>query len=157
MRRAAFLALILILAGVAAPAQAQQATKCTAEFVVTLDPGVGPEPSSGTFHSPDDSGTIDCGGAGSGSFRADGRYGTEDADSCSSGGEGWGIHSFTLGGNDMKSTFTFDFGGISGGLVNGTFDGETLSGTFTFRPTKGDCVTGPATEGVVNIDGTMKG
>jgi hypothetical protein len=154
--RGALLALAMILAGFTATAEAQQGTHCTAEFVVVLDPGIGSEPSSGTFKSPEP-GTITCDGGGTGTFRADGRYGTKDGDTCSSGGEGWGVHSLTIDGKDIQNTFTFDFGGLSGGFVNGTFDGDAFSGTFTFTPTKGDCVTAAATEGDVKIDGTLKG
>lgn len=155
--RGPLLALAMILAGMTAPAEAQQGTHCTADFVVSLSPGIGSEPSSGVFHTGGETGTISCDGGGKGTAGVDGRYGTKDGDSCSAGGEGWGVQSFTIGSDNIKNSITFDFGGLSGGLVNGKFDGERFSGTFTFTPTKGDCVTSPATEGAVKLDGVMTG
>ncbi|MGH2578097.1 MAG: hypothetical protein ACRDG9_10180 [Actinomycetota bacterium] len=55
----------------------------------------------------------------------------------------------------VKNTFTFDFGGLSGGLVRGNFDGEVFSGTFTFTPVEGDCVTAAATKGRVQGEGIL--
>ncbi len=147
----------MILMGMTATAEAQQGTHCTAEFVIGLDPGFGSEPTSGVFHSGGETGTITCDGGGKGTAGVDGRYGTKDPDSCSTGGEGWGVQSFTIGSDNIKNTITIEFGGLSGGLVNGKFEGERFSGTFTFTPTKGDCVTGPVTEGTVKLDGTMTG
>ncbi|MGH9039348.1 MAG: hypothetical protein ACRDZ3_03870 [Acidimicrobiia bacterium] len=153
--RAPFLVLAMILAGVTAPVQAQEGTHCTAELDIDLSPGIGSEPSSGTFHSDGESGTFSCDGGGEGTIGVDGRYGTKDGDSCSAGGEGWGVQSLTTDGESAKNTITFEFGGLKGGLVNGTFEGEHFSGTFVFTPTEGDCVTSPATKGNVTLDGTM--
>ncbi len=153
--RGLLLALAMILAGATAPAEAQQGTKCTGTFDVSLSPGIGSEPSSGSFNSGGETGTISCDGGGKGTAGVDGRYGTKDGDTCSDGGEGWGVQSFTMGKDNLKNSITFEFGGLSGGLVNGTFDGDHFSGTFTFTPTKGDCVTTPATEGRVNFEGVM--
>ena len=153
--RVPLMVVTLVLLGISAPVEAQQGEHCTAEFSIGLDPGIGSEPSSGTFHSEGESGTITCDGGGKGTAGVDGRYGTKDGDSCSAGGEGWGVQSFTLGGENIKNTITFEFGGLKGGLVNGTFDGERFSGTFTFTPTAGDCVTSPTTAGDVKLDGTL--
>jgi len=143
----------MLFAGMTATADAQQGTHCTAEFIVTLDPGLGTEPSSGTFNTPGgEAGTVNCDGGGKGTAGADGRYGTKDGDSCSAGGEGWTVHSFTIDGKSVKNIATYEFGGLSGGVVRGRFDGDRYSGTLTFTPTKGDCVTGPITEGNVKLD-----
>jgi hypothetical protein len=152
------MALAMLVAGMTGTAEAQQGTHCTGEFDITISPGIGAEPSSGVFHSPDgENGTINCDGGGTGTAGVDGRYGTKDGDSCSStgAGEGWGVQSVTLDGEKIKNSFTFEFGGLSGGLVNGTFDGERFSGTFSYTPTEGDCITAPTTAGTVKFEGTM--
>ena len=148
---------VLAIASVAVvPAVAQQeGTRCTAEYVANLSPGIGSEPVSGVFHSDGEDGTIDCQGR-KGTLGGDGRYGTKDPDTCTSGGEGWGVNSFTIDGRTVKNTFTMEYGGISGGLVTGRFEGDRMSGTFTFTPIDGDCVTKPATSGRVQIDGLLK-
>jgi hypothetical protein len=40
---------------------------------------------------------------------------------------------------------------------SGSFDSEHYSGTFTFTPTEGDCVTAPVTKADVKTDGVIKG
>ncbi|MGH8993796.1 MAG: hypothetical protein ACRDZ7_19970 [Acidimicrobiia bacterium] len=158
--RHAVLALVMVLAGFTATAEAQQGTRCSGQFDITISPGIGSEPSSGVFHSPDgENGTITCDGGAAGTAGVDGRYGTNGGDSCSSAGsgEGWGIQSLTLDGKNIKNTFTYEFGGLSGGIVNGTFDGEVFSGSFSYTPTEGDCVTAPTTAGNVRFEGVMKG
>jgi hypothetical protein len=153
----ATLALVLLgSVGPVAPAGAQQqGTRCTADFDVNLSPGIGSKPVSGAFHTDGETGTIDCGG-GRSAFGNDGRFGTKDPDTCTGGGEGWGVMSYKYRGKNIKSTFTYDFGGISGGLVKGNFDGEHYSGTFTFTPTEGDCVNNPATKGRVHTEGVSE-
>ncbi len=139
-------------------AGAEQEMSCTAEYSVTLSPGLGPEPvSDGVFHSAGETGTIDCGSGGTGTIGIDGRYATGGPATCTSGGEGWGVFSYTLGGKTIKDTFTSDFGGISGGYLSGKFVGERFSGTYTLTPTEGDCVTAPVTRADIRTDGTMKG
>lgn len=139
------------------PAGAQEpaGTSCTADYLVALAPGLGSEPASGTFHSGGETGTIDCQGR-RGTLGGDGRYGTSGPVSCTSGGEGWGVLSFTLADGTVKDTFTMDFGGLSGGFVSGRFEGERLSGTFTFTPTEGDCLHNPVTRGRVHIEGNLR-
>ena len=150
------LSLILLSAPVMpAAAQNQQGIPCSGDFVASLSPGLGSDPVSGAWHSGGETGTIDCQGR-KGTLGGDGRYGTKDPDSCTSGGEGWGVSSFILQGETIKNTMTYDFGGISNGLVSGRFEGERLSGTFTFTPTEGDCIKNPATKGKIHIEGTLK-
>ncbi len=146
-------ALAVVPAGTATGAE--EGTRCTGELVATLTPGIGSEPVSGVFHSDGESGRLDCGGR-TGTIGEDGRYGTETPVTCSSGGEGWGVHSITVDGKTIKNTFTFDFGGISAGLVSGTFTGERYSGTFTVTPTDGDCVSSPITKAKVTLDGILR-
>jgi hypothetical protein len=156
-RHCVLIAFVLVMAsvGVVPAAAQQQGTRCAAEYVVNLSPGLGSEPVSGVFHSDGESGTTDCQGR-RGTFGGDGRYGTKEPITCTSGGEGWGVHSFTIDGKTIKNTFTMEFGGISGGLSSGRFEGDRLSGTFTFAPVEGDCVTKPATSVRVHIDGLLK-
>ena len=82
----------LVATGLVAPAAgAEEAgTPCTFEVDVTLSPGLSSRPSSGSFDSKGESGTLDCQGdvggkpaTGRGTFGADGRYGTDgDGDHC---------------------------------------------------------------------------
>ena len=146
-------ALVLVTAsvGVVPAAAQQQGTPCTAEYVVRLSPALGSEPTSGVFHSDGESGTIDCQGR-RGTFGGDGRYGTKDPMTCTSGGEGWGVHSFTIDGKTIKNTFTMEIGKISD---RHRFEGERYSGTFIVTPVEGDCVTKPATSVRVQIDGLL--
>jgi hypothetical protein len=109
------------------------------------------------LHTGGESGKLDCGSGGTGTIGIDGRYGTGDPVTCASGGEGWGVFSYTYGGKTIKDTLTFDFGGISGGVVSGRIFGEHYSGTFTSTPTEGDCVTAPVTKADVKTDGIIKG
>ena len=137
----------------AAPAD----TKCTVEVLVGVSPGLSQEPSSGRYHTGGETGTMHCADGRSGTYGTDGRYGTEKAATCSSGGEGWGVQSYTLDGANVRDTYTIVFPGMSQGTVQGTFDGERFSGTWTFSPTEGDCVTKPMSKGTLKVEGILKG
>lgn len=148
----------------AAPAgQAQQATECNAKAIMTMRPGISETPSSGTHIGRE--GTEECNGpiqgaepTGSVAVDWDGRYGTSDPDTCSRGGEAWGVANHYVPTKDGTKTFrvifTAKFGGISGGLLSGTFEGDYFSGTFSVRPIEGDCVTSPITKADVTFKGT---
>jgi len=152
----ALTAFVLGPGGATMPAAgAAEGARCTGELVATLTPGIGSEPASGVFHSEGEGGTLTCGGR-SGTIGEDGRYGTERPVTCSSGGQGWGVHTIVVDGTTIRNTFTFEFGGISGGLVSGKFAGERYSGTFTFTPSDGDCVSSPVTKGHVKLDGILR-
>ena len=146
--------LILLSAPVLPAGAQQQGARCTADYVVKLSPGLGSEPASGVFHSDGESGSIDCQGQ-RGTFGGDGRYGTKDPMTCTSGGEGWGVHSFTIDGDTIKNSFTMEIGSISDRPTSGRFEGERLSGTFSVTPIEGDCVTKQATSVRVKIDGLL--
>lgn len=152
-RHCILIAFVLVLASVGVvPAGAQQqGIRCTADYIVNVSPGLGSEPTSGVFHSDGEKGTIDCQGR-RGTFGGDGRYGTKEPMTCTSGGEGWGVHSFTIDGKVIKNSFTMEIGQISDGH---RFEGERLSGTFTVTPIEGDCVTKPTTSVRVQIDGLL--
>lgn len=149
-------------------AGAQQVrTECVVTVPVTATPGFSETPSSGSFFTPGgETGTVDCKGpvqgetpTGAGTFSTDGRYGTGSPVTCSAGGDGWGVHSMTVptsqGKKNLKSAFTFKFGGLENGVISGAFEGDYYSGTFETRPRKGDCVTAPLTEAIVTIKGTL--
>lgn len=38
--------------------------------------------------------------------------------------------------------------------MSGTFEGDYFSGTFSFRPLEGDCVTSPVTKSDLTFKGT---
>lgn len=160
--RALFVGVLMALVGgvtvMGGSAGADQEMSCQGAYTLTLSPGLGSEPvSDGVFHSGGESGKLDCGSGGTGTIGIDGRYGTGDPVTCTSGGEGWGVFSYTYGGKTIKDTLTFTFGGFSGGVISGKFVGERYSGTFTSTPIDGDCVTAPVTRADVRTDGTMKG
>jgi hypothetical protein len=165
-----------VTSGVAAVgADAAEATPCrfTAEF--DLAPGLSLTPTSGTFTSGGETGTINCSGrvdgrmvTGPGTFGADGSYGTADGDSCVSGGEGSGTQSFTLrtgnGPVPVGNVITFTYQPVPGSpadregadvtrpaVASGRFSGPRFSGTFEVTLVRGDCVTAPVTR--VRLDG----
>ena len=136
-------------------------TECSFSANVDLTPGVSAQPGNGTFTTNGPTGTIDCGGS-SGTLGFDGKYGTKDPDSCggafSNGNEGDG--SFVLSTPDtgeVQGTFTFVYGTLSrsGGVVEGTFTGEKISGTFQLTPTAGDCFSSPVSKGRITGQGTL--
>lgn len=149
---------LIVLSVPVMPAGAQTQTSCKGQYVVTLSPGIGSEPvEHGEFGSGGETGTITCDDGRTGTLGVDGRYGTGGPTSCTSGGEGWGVFSYTIDGKTMKDTFTMDFGGVEQGFISGRFTGKRLAGTFTFTPTTGNCATEPATRGDVRVDGVLKG
>lgn len=142
---------------------AQQPTECNTTTVLNFRPGLSETPGSGTYNARE--GTEECNGpiqgeqpTGPVSVDLDGRYGTSDPDTCSEGGEAWGVAKHNVPTKDGTKTFTViytvKFGGISGGLVSGTFNGDYFSGTFTFRPVQGDCISAPVTKAELKFKGT---
>lgn len=151
-----------VLAG-APPSHAQPATECTSEMVMRLRPGISETPSAGTANGRE--GVQECNGpvlgeqpTGEIGHDFDGRYGTDGPDTCSGGGEGWGVANHYVptknGTKTFRNIFTYKFGGVSGGIVSGTFEGDYFSGTFSIRPLEGDCVTSPVTKGDLTVKGT---
>jgi hypothetical protein len=161
-------ALIWASVGHAPKAAATAATPCTFAFDVVISPGLSPQPSSGTFTSNGQTGTITCNGpvngsqpTGPGKFGITGRYGIKGGgDTCQSGGTGDGVDTITMptAGEDqtVPNHFTMTYGALKGGgLVSGTFTGDRFSGTFNVQLTPGDCVTQPFTKGHVTGKGTL--
>ena len=138
-------------------ASAQKTTNCEATVDIVVSPGLTAEGSSGTFTSNGETGTITCDGpvdgaepTGAGTWGIAGNYGTEDPDSCTGGGEGDVVHSFTFptadGSHHGENHATFTFGALSGGSTfGGEVQGDKLSGTFSVTPREGDCFSKPMT------------
>ena|SRR5436305_9451697 len=149
-------------AGAAGPAGAP--THCTFTSTITLTPGLSVVPSSGTFTSGGETGTVSCDGpvrgivpTGPGTLGVEGRYGTRDPDTCF-GGEGEGRFSFTFptatGVGRRSNVFTFSYSLV--GLSNSGFSGDGFGGGFDdVEPQEGDCVVTPVTRILVKGHGTI--
>jgi hypothetical protein len=148
------------------PAQAKEQTPCSFKFNSDINPGLSNSGSSGTHKTGGETGTVDCKGkvngktpTGPGTFGVDGRYGTVDPDTCTSGGEGDGTMSLTIptadGPQHVDAPFTFTYGALQNGLFAVTFKGDQWSGTAEVRPTKGDCVSSSLTKMTAEGRGTL--
>lgn len=141
-------------------------TECRlANVTAVFMPGLSTEPGRGSYYSKP-GGTITCNGpvdggkpTGAGEYSSAGWYGTTDPDSCSSGGEGWGVQTLQIptdaGTKVIRSAFTMTYGGLQGGgVVGGVFRGDYVDGSFQAKSLdKGNCVTVPMTE--ATFDGTL--
>jgi hypothetical protein len=158
--RRVLLVTALLATGVVAPAFGadEAGTPCSFEVDVTLSPGLSREPSSGTFDSRGESGTLDCQGnvggqrsTGRGTFGAEGRYGTDgDGDHCrSTEGRGEGTAHFTVpvegGSQHVDDPFTMTYR-VDGRSVVGEITGQRFSGTFDVTKADGDCLWRPVTK-----------
>jgi hypothetical protein len=132
-------------------------TPCAFEVDVSLSPGLSRSPSSGTFDSKGESGTLDCRGnvggqpaTGRGTFGAEGHYGTAgDGDSCQSReGRGDGTAHFTIpvegGTQHVDDPFTMTYR-VDGRSVVGEITGQRFTGTFDVTEANGDCLWHPVT------------
>ena len=147
---------------------ASAGTPCTFEYDVVASPGLSTSPSSGTITSNGETGTVDCKGpvngqqpTGVGTAGFEGRYGTNDADTCQSGGEGDGVISMTIptanGPERIRNNLTYDYGAVSAGTpFSIKFEGDRMSGTLEITPTQGDCASKPITKGHVKGKGTLR-
>jgi hypothetical protein len=149
----------VLATGLVAPvAVADDGAPCSFEVDVSLSPGLSRQPSSGSFRTPGESGTLDCEGrvdgqpvTGRGTFGADGRYGTDgDGDHCrSKEGRGEGTASFTVpvegGSRHIDDPFTMTYR-VDGRSVVGKITGQRFSGTFDVTRANGDCLWTPVTE-----------
>lgn len=137
---------------------ADSETPCTFEVNVTLSPGLSRSPSSGTFDTAGESGTLDCQGSvgdqpvtGRGTFGAEGRYGMDaDGDDCQSReGRGEGTAHFTVpvegGSHHVDDPFTMTYR-LTGRSVVGEITGERFTGTFDVTAANGDCLRIPVTK-----------
>ncbi len=156
--RGVWLAVLLVGCLVAPAARADDAgTPCSFDVDVSLSPGLSRSPSSGTFGSRGESGTLDCQGdvggqpaSGRGTFGAEGRYGTSGGDSCQSKeGRGDGTAHLTVpvegGTRHVDDPFTLTYR-VDGRSVVGEITGQRFSGTFDVTKANGDCLWRPVTQ-----------
>lgn len=160
MRTVRGIVLVVALLGPSAttPARADDSgTPCAFEVQVSLSPGLSRSPSSGTFDSKGESGTLDCQGdvgghpaTGRGTFGAEGHYGTAgEGDGCrSKEGRGDGTAHLTVpvegGSQHVDDPFTMTYR-VDGRSVVGEITGERFSGTFDVTDADGDCLWRPVT------------
>ena len=140
---------------------ADSETKCVWAHDVFGSPGLSTSPTSGTWTSkgPEgETGTITCDGpingkrpTGPGVLEARGRYGTEDGDTCQTGGEGDGVWSVMFptadGLQHFAALFTLRYGAFSTGapfVVE--FEGERVKGSGEVQSFEGDCAANAVTK-----------
>ena len=139
-------------------------THCTFSSTITLAPGFSVVPSSGTFTSGGETGTVSCDGpvrgiipTGPGTLGVEGRYGTKDPSTCFSGqGEGRFFFTFptATGFGKRSNVFTFSYSLV--GLSPSGFTGDGFGGGFDdVEPQEGDCVVHPVTKLLVKGHGTI--
>jgi len=148
-------------------AKASDGTPCRAEVDITLAPGLSTSPSSGTWTSSGQTGTIACDGkvnrfdvTGPGTFGGHGHYGSKEPDTCQ-GGKADGPQFLSIptsgGAQDVTNEHLATFGPLKGGaVVGGEFTGPRFSGTFKAWPLEGDCVSRPLTKVHLSVTGTLK-
>lgn len=148
--------MFLSLSAVPATSKPQQEADCVTRVDTTWSPGLSSEGASGTITSKGETGEIRCDGPVQGERQTrvgtagvEAKYGTNDPDTCASGGEGAGSHSFTIptarGTKKMTNNFTFTYHREEG-LISGSFEGDRYSGGLTGTPLEGDCVSKPVTK-----------
>lgn len=146
----------------------EDGTPCTLEVDLVASPGISTQESSGRVTSYGETGTISCDGkvngkqtTGPGTLGWEGRYGTQGGDTCSSGGEGDGVWSFTVptsGGTEhVDQAVTLTYGPLRGGVFAVEFRSERFSGTGEVTPLEGDCVTKPITKVHFKGEGVLRG
>jgi hypothetical protein len=141
-------------------AAAASGTTCKIEHLVSVDPGLSVQGSSGTFEDKV-LGTVNCDGplkgitpTGTGTFHDQGRYGTEHPASCLEGGQGEGAYTMVFPTADGERTvvlpFTLKFGDphpvLEEGPVGVHTKGDGWIGEFGGTPKEGDCVSKPVTK-----------
>lgn len=164
-----FAAALLALAATA-QAQAQTAAACTFSTHVTLSPGVSTTPSTGTFTTGGQTGTIDCQGViagamitGPGTVGYSGSYGTGllGPDDCAQGG-GSGTFDYTIpttaGAYGVSGGFTFQRVALAGEFTGRAEGAGYFAGVFEFTPDEGqDCVNVPVTSASVTGQAVLAG
>lgn len=161
---AALVGALPVVSPMASAARAGAPTTCTARYDVVLTPGLGNRPTRGTIHTVRP-GSISCDGpvlgrrpTGPGRIvviaRLDGKPGSKGA-SCLAGGAGPVTLQVSLptdnGELRLFDAADYTFGGLANGLVQGSITGDHLDGSYTATPTKGDCVTKPATRARIEL------
>ncbi len=155
------LGLLLSFVPVAPSRAATSETKCVWAHDVFASPGLSTSPSSGSWTSKgpqDESGTITCDGpvngkkpTGPGVLEARGRYGTQDGDTCQTGGEGDGVWSVMFptadGSEHFAALFTLRYGAFSTGAPFAVeFAGDRVKGSGEVQSFEGDCAANAVTK-----------
>jgi hypothetical protein len=165
----AAVALQALVSGAGPPVSGDSQTTCRGVHDVTLTPGFSIQTGSGTFVHHN--GTVECTGpvngykpAGAGTTDA---YGDYHGVSCASAvtRDGSANEVFTM---DIPSasgvqrvvshllvTFT-GRPGTHGGLVEGQFTGDHMSGTFEATPLEGDCVSRPLSRVHITFESVLR-
>lgn len=157
----ATLALSFSLVPMAPTRAASSATECVWAHDVFASPGLSTSPTSGSWTSKGpqgETGTITCDGpingkrpTGPGVLEARGRYGTEDGDTCQTGGEGDGAWSVTFPTADgsvfFVDPFTMRYGAFSTGAPFAVeFGGDRVNGNGEVQSFEGDCAANAVTK-----------
>jgi hypothetical protein len=157
----ATLVLLFSLVPIAPTRAAGSETKCVWAHDVLVSPGLSTTPSSGSWTSrgpQGETGTISCDGpingktpTGPGVLEARGRYGTQDGDTCQSGGEGDGLWSLTFptadGSVHFVDPFTLRYGVVSTGApFDVEFSGDRVNGSGQVQSFEGDCAANALTK-----------
>ena len=134
---------------------------CDGDVEVSISPGLSLIPSSPTFVSDGDAGTIDCFGfvagkqvTGKGTLAAGGVLGLFTGAVCTHG-IGGGAFSITVPTEDGPKTVTGDYTFSWAGLV-GELTGSTGSGTLKFTPVEGHCLSQPITRASIHVSGLLQ-
>ncbi len=136
-------------------------TKCVWAHDVFASPVLSTSPSSGSWTSrgpQGETGTLTCDGpvngkkpTGPGVLEARGRYGTQDGDTCQTGGEGDGVWSVMFptadGTEHFAALFTLRYGAFSTGAPFAVeFWGDLVKGSGEVQSFEGDCAANAVTK-----------
>jgi len=137
--------------------------ECSLSFPAYISHGLGVTPSSVTFNSRGETGSIECTGTiyghtvtGPGSFGFDGTL----TDSSCLSHQGSGTSYFTIPtdvGPVRVSGGAFTITGVGVfGTVHAIHEGVHFTGSYRLMPVNGNCVTEPVTEGRVSMNGSIR-
>lgn len=157
--------LFAALLGVLVPASPAQATRnfalCTLDFEVTISPGLSPAPTTATYMTDGDTGTVACRSLTAGDqvtrvgrLTAAGVIGLFGGGSCVEG-IGGGTFSFTFPTAGAPTTTTRDYA-FSWAGPTGNLTGSAMSGTFELAAVAGDCVSAAITRARVHSLGILQ-
>ena len=157
--------LFTVLLGALVPAAPAQATNdlvlCTLDFEVAISPGLVPTPTTATYTTEGETGTVACQDLAGGNrvsrvgrLAAAGVVGLFGGATCSEG-IGGGTFTFTFptadGPTRVASDYAFSWAGPTGNLT-----GSTMSGTFELAAVAGNCVSAAITRARVHSVGIVQ-
>lgn len=166
------LGLVLSFLPLAPSRAATSETKCVWAHDVFASPGLSTSPTSGGLTSKGsqgETGTITCDGpvngkqpTGPGVLEVRGRYGTQDGDTCQSGGEGDAVWSMIFptsdGSQHIVDPITFEYGAFSTGAPFAVkFRGDRVLGSGEVQSFEGDCAANRVTNYHAKGQVTLKG